>query len=173
MLSSHYTRIPPFTKKKFGRITTLTATRRSFPSQYRFCHGPFPSFTPAFSQPISAIKSHWQSESCISRSRPFGWPSLLRVRSYATSYSRFNWRLRANSRVQKGKEREDNAETPKPPHRKRLQDVEPDHDGPFYQSYQDYKTRSVHLVNVCLSQIHSNIGSYILFVLKRRKKQLR
>jgi hypothetical protein len=199
MLSSHYPRIPQFTEKTFHRITTQIATRRSFPSQYRFCHGPFPSFPPALSQPISAIKFYLQSESCISRTRPFGRPSL---RSYSTmtglptapddfdellhepsnsetfdslstlvysseehslqgdcshpssqqsppsSYLRFDWRLRASSRLRKGKEREDDTETRKSPYRKRLQDVEPDQAGPFYQAFQDYKTRFVHLINI-------------------------
>jgi len=199
MLSSHCPRIPPFTEKKFHRITTLIATRRSFPSRYWFCHGPFPSFPPAFSQPISAIKYY---ESCIFRTRPYGWPSL---RSYSTasglpatpdgfdellhepsnsetldylstlvhsseenllqgdcsypssldsppsSYRRFNWRLRAISRLRKGKERKNDTETQKPPQRKRLQDVEPDQAAPFYQAFQDYKTRSVHLVNTLIS----------------------
>ena len=66
----------------------------------------------------------------------------LRTR-LSRSGNRFDWRPRASSRIRK-KDEEVNTEARKTLHRKRLQDLEPDLTGPFYQAFQDYKTRFVH-----------------------------
>jgi hypothetical protein len=159
MLSYHYPNLSCFTKKKFDKTITLAATRRSL------CH-----VSPTFSRPTLATKSHFrQKDYWTSSARLLGWSHILRMQFSSTTpapqvnsdalvrklspveildatstrpNNRFDWRLRASSRM-RTKDGKISAEQRKPPLRRRLQVGEPDLAGPFYQAFQDYNDRSV------------------------------
>lgn len=58
--------------------------------------------------------------------------------------NRFDWRIRASSRVKKPEVVSEDDERQRFPKRKRLQGLEPDVEGLYYHAAQDYKSKCVH-----------------------------
>lgn len=83
---------------------------------------------------------------------------------------RLDWRLRASSRVKK----EDKSDQEKRPHprRKRLDGLYPDPDGPYYRSFEAYRSKSVIFILNHLRSLISSSDSYISSVARKRRNRL-